>query len=185
MHGEADDLAGYLPGHRGAVRAAEVCVGRLFVEGYRVMDGGGDAGGLQPGLEGVAVRDAQGVLGEDAGAVWLGPGEELEGFAQRRKGAKRVLRRGVCLAAWRLGARSFRLGQQRVVAAGDGLALGDLLVEAVEFGEDDGALQGIHAAAEADAGVNVALALAVDADFAAKAASHCLSSAKVLSTCRM
>ena len=78
-------------------------VGRLFVEGHRVVDGGGDAGGLQPGLEGGAVRDAQGVLGEDAGAVGLGPGEELEGFAQRRKGAKRVLSRGVCLAAWRLG----------------------------------------------------------------------------------
>lgn len=89
------------------------------------------------------------------------------------------------MAAWRLGARFFLVGQQRVVAARDGLALGDLLVEAVEFGGDDGALQGVHAPADADAGVNVALALAVDADFAAKAASHCLSSAKVLSTCRM
>ena len=54
-----------------------------------------------------------------------------------------------------------------MIAAGDGLALGDLVVEAVEFGEDDGALQGVHAAADADAGVDVALALAVDADFAA------------------
>ena len=80
MHGEADDLAGYLPGDRGAVGAAEVGVGWLFVEGYRVMDGGGDAGGLQPGLEGVAVQDAQGLLGEDAGAVGIWP----------RKGAERV-----------------------------------------------------------------------------------------------
>jgi len=54
-----------------------------------------------------------------------------------------------------------------MIAAGDGLALGDLLVEAVEFGEDNGALQGVHAAADADAGVDVALALAMDADFAA------------------
>lgn len=53
-----------------------------------------------------------------------------------------------------------------MVAAGDGLALGDLLVEAVEFGEDDGALQGVHAAADADAGVDVALTLAVDTDLA-------------------
>ena len=52
-------------------------VGRLFVEGHRVVDGGGDAGGLQPGLEGGAVRDAQGVLGEDAGAVWFGPGKRI------------------------------------------------------------------------------------------------------------
>ena len=44
------------------------------------MDGGGDAGGLQPGLEGVAVQDAQGLLGEDAGAVGIWP----------RKGAERV-----------------------------------------------------------------------------------------------
>ncbi len=77
MHGQAHDLAGHLPGHRGAVRAAQVGVGRLFVEGHRVMDGGGDAGGLEPGLEGVAVRDAQGVLGEDAGAVGLGPGKRF------------------------------------------------------------------------------------------------------------
>lgn len=47
------------------------------------------------------------------------------------------------------------------------MALGDLLVEAVQFGEDDGALEGIHATADADAGVDVALALAVDANFAA------------------
>ncbi len=54
-----------------------------------------------------------------------------------------------------------------MVAAGDGLALGDLLVEAVELGEDDGALQGVHAAADADAGVDVTFALAMDADLAA------------------
>ena len=54
-----------------------------------------------------------------------------------------------------------------MVAAGDGLALGDLLVEAVELGEDDGALQGVHAPADADAGVDVALALAMNAYLAA------------------
>ena len=41
------------------------------------VDGGGDAGGLEPGLEGVTVRDAQGELGEDAGAVGLGPGKRF------------------------------------------------------------------------------------------------------------
>ena len=40
------------------------------------MNGGGDAGGVQAGLEGVAVLDPQGVLGEDAGAVVLGPGKD-------------------------------------------------------------------------------------------------------------
>ena len=83
MHGQAHDLAGHLPGDRGAVGAAPMGVGRLFVEGHRVVDGGGDAGGLQPGLEGVAVRDAQGELGEDAGAVCLGPGKRIgHGFTR-------------------------------------------------------------------------------------------------------
>ena len=84
VHGQAHDLAGELLGDGGAVGAAQVDVGRLFVEGHRVVDGGGDAGGVQLGLPGIAVRDAQGVLGEDAGAVCFWPGEELEGFAQRR-----------------------------------------------------------------------------------------------------
>ncbi len=80
VHGQAYDLRGHLLGCRGVVGAAQVSVGRLFVERHRVVDGGGDAGGLQPGLEGVAVQDAQGLLGEDAGAVGIWP----------RKGAERV-----------------------------------------------------------------------------------------------
>jgi len=54
-----------------------------------------------------------------------------------------------------------------MVAASDDLALGDVLVEAVELGEDDGALQGVHASTDPDAGVDIALALTVDADLAA------------------
>ena len=67
------------------------------------LDGGGDTGGLEPGLglEGVVILDAQGVLGEDAGAVGLRPGEDLEGLVQSREGAKGLLMRGVFLAAWR------------------------------------------------------------------------------------
>ena len=49
MHGQAHDLAGHPPGDWGAVRAAEVGVGRLFVQGHRVVDGGWDAGGVQAG----------------------------------------------------------------------------------------------------------------------------------------
>lgn len=75
MHGQAHDLAGHLPGDRGAVGAAQVSVGRLFVQGHRVVDGGRNASGLQLGLPGVAVLISQSVLGEDAGAVGLGPGQ--------------------------------------------------------------------------------------------------------------
>jgi len=51
------------------------------------VDGGGDAGGLEPSLEGSAVRDAQGELGEDAGAVWLGPGKRIgHGFTRMDTG---------------------------------------------------------------------------------------------------
>ena len=51
------------------------------------VDGGGDAGGLEPGLEGVTVRDAQGELGEDAGAVGLGPGKRFShGFTRMDTG---------------------------------------------------------------------------------------------------
>lgn len=76
MHGQAHDLSGQLPGDRGTVGAAEMGVGRLFVERHRVMHGGGDTGGVQAGLEGIAVLDPEGVLGEDAGAVVLGPGKD-------------------------------------------------------------------------------------------------------------
>lgn len=69
------DLAGELLGDGGAVGAAAVGVGRLCVEGHRVVDGGGDAGGVQLGLPGVAVLNQHSVLGEDAGAVGLGPGQ--------------------------------------------------------------------------------------------------------------
>ena len=74
VHGQAHDLAGELLGDGGAVGAAQVGVGRLFVEGRRVVDGGGDAGGVHLGLPGVAVLNSHSVLGEDAGAVGLGPG---------------------------------------------------------------------------------------------------------------
>ena len=84
VHGQAHDLTGNLLGHRGAVGAAEMGVGRLFVERHRVMHGGGDAGLVQTGLEGVAILDPEGVLGEDAGAVFLGPGEELKMISHGR-----------------------------------------------------------------------------------------------------
>ncbi len=76
MHGQAHHIMGQLLGDRGAIGAAEMGVGRLLVQRHRVVHGGGDAGGVQAGLEGVAVLDPEGVLGEDAGAVVLGPGED-------------------------------------------------------------------------------------------------------------
>ena len=84
MHGQAHDLTGQLLRDRGAVGAAKMGVGRLLIEGYRVVHGGGDAGGVQAGLEGVAVLDPEGVLGEDAGAIVLGPGEELKMISHGR-----------------------------------------------------------------------------------------------------
>ncbi len=113
-------------------------VGGLLVERDRVVDGSGDAGGLELGLQGGAVVDEHGVLGEDAGAV--GP---------------------------LLDARDAGLVDERVVAVADGDALRDFVLKARELGEEHGALQGVHAAADTDAGVDVALALAVDADFPA------------------
>ena len=104
LHRQAHQLACHLPGDRGAVRAELVGVCRLFVGGHRVVGRRwGDIGGLEPGLglEGVVILDAQGVLGEDAGAVGLRPGEDLEGLVQSREGAKGLLMRGVFLAAWR------------------------------------------------------------------------------------
>ena len=113
-------------------------VGGLQVERDRVVDGGGYAGGMEPGLQGVAAVDLDSVLGEDAGAV-------------------RPL----------LDTRNAGLVDEGVVALPQCDALRDLMVEARELGEEHGALQGVHAAADSDAGVDVALALAVDADFAA------------------
>ena len=52
------------------------------------MEDGENAGGLEPGLEGVAIRDAQGVLGEDAGAVGFEPGLDLDGVAKNRQDGK-------------------------------------------------------------------------------------------------
>mgnify|MGYP006902062165 CR=1 FL=1 len=61
----------------------------------------------------------------------------------------------------------FFRGKQIVVSAGDGLALGDLVVQARQLGQDDGGLKAVHASADADAAVDVAGALAVGADLAA------------------
>ena len=84
VHGQAHDLSSQLLGDRGTVGAAEMCVGRLFVERHRVVHSGGDAGGVQAGLEDVAVLDPEGVLGEDAGAVVLWPGKELKMISHGR-----------------------------------------------------------------------------------------------------
>lgn len=113
-------------------------VGGLLVERDRVVNGGGDASGLELGLQGGAIVDLDGVLGEDAGAV--GP---------------------------LLNARNAGLVDEGVVALAEVDAPGDFVVEARELGEEHGALQCVHAAADTDAGVDVALALAVNADFAA------------------
>ena len=56
-------------------------------------------------------------------------------------------------------------GQQLVVAAGDLLAQFDLFGEYLHLGQQDGRLQGIHAAVDAHAHVGVLVGpLAVDAD---------------------
>ena len=50
MHGEADDLLGDALCDGGTFRAAELNIGRLLVHRHRVVDGGGDAGGMGSGL---------------------------------------------------------------------------------------------------------------------------------------
>lgn len=100
MHGQAHHLSGQLLGDRGAVGAAEVGVGRLFVERHRVVHGGGEAGVMQAGLEGVAILDPEGVLGEDAGAVVLEPGRGRKGS---RKDAKAQRGSWSSCCSWRLG----------------------------------------------------------------------------------
>src|SRR5690606_27048841 len=57
--------------------------------------------------------------------------------------------------------------QQFVIAGADGNALFNLPIEAVEFREHDRALMRVHATADADAAMDIALALAVNADFTA------------------
>ena len=48
----------------------------------------------------------------------------------------------------------------------DAGALGQFPVEALQFGQHDGALQRVHAPAHANAGVKIAARLAVDPNFA-------------------
>ena len=87
-------------------------IGGLLVERDRIVDGGGDADGLEFGLQGGAVVNEHGVLGEDAGTV------------------------GPLLDALNAG-----LVDEGVVTLANGDALRDFLVEARELGEDYGALQ--------------------------------------------
>lgn len=74
MHRQTDHVLSDLGGNRGALRTAEVRIGRLLIQRDRIVHGGGNALLLEPSLKLIAVLDQEGVLGKDAGAVWLGPG---------------------------------------------------------------------------------------------------------------
>src|SRR5690606_30014565 len=70
MHGQAHDPRGQHVGHRrGAGAISELGVGRLRVDGARVVHRRGNAGFFQLGLHGVAFRHHDGVLRPDAVAV--------------------------------------------------------------------------------------------------------------------
>src|SRR5690606_9414865 len=76
-----------------------------------------------------------------------------------------VGRRGDILAFDRPRPANARVDALRIARA-DPAALGNLPGEPRELGEDDRALERIHAPADAEARMDVALALAVDADLA-------------------
>ena len=56
---------------------------------------------------------------------------------------------------------------RHLVAPADGQTLFDFPFEALQLRQGDGTLQGVHATAHADAGMDVAFALSMHADFTA------------------
>ena len=99
------------------------------------MHGCWDSGLIQMCLQGFTIQRDECVLCENAGAV-----------------------RGL-LHAWYTGA----VVEQLVVAPANGKALLYFPVKTFELGQDDDALQRIHAPADADSGMHITLALAMNA----------------------
>lgn len=112
--------------------------GRLAVERNRVMDGGGDAGFLQALLQLVAVWHLDGVLRPGAGVVGFDMGGGVDAGLVEEFG----------------------------VACGDAVAGGELVIEDLELGEQDGGLEGVQAAVHAHADVVVAPVLPVAGNLA-------------------
>ena len=140
MHGEREDSFAERNGREeGGRRREEGGEGELLVEGLGVVDHGGDALLLEPGLEGVALLtggEAEGVLGPTGG----------EALRDDR------------------GADALDITEEVGVAGGDavdGIELG--VTEGAELDLEDGSLESVEARVESDTHIVVLLgALAVD-----------------------
>ncbi|MNQ89317.1 hypothetical protein D3C85_1046230 [compost metagenome] len=127
MHRQADDALHQALGHRQALRPARIhLIGRLQVQRDRVVDRRGDALGLQVRGQAVAVLVLDGVLR---------PVRDI---------ARRHVRHGGDMGA-----------QALVVAGGDAVAPFDLLTEDLQLLDQDGGLDGVQTAVQADAHVQI------------------------------
>lgn len=136
VHRQAHDAFGH--GIADRQRDAFIGHGGLAIQGDGIMDGGGNAGGLQGGLHGVAPVDLHGVLR---------PGADVVGFDDGRG----------------LDARGI---EQPGVGVRHALAGGDFLVQDGQLRQQDGGLEGVQAAVHADPDVVVAAVLPVAGDLA-------------------
>src|SRR5262249_3154286 len=138
-HRQAEHLARQLLGDGKRLALVLRGVRGLLVQRERIVHGGRDAAALELLLQARTVRRAHGVLGVYARAIR----PQLERAHARRKRRKQLV----------------------VTPAERGAPL-ELPLEAPELGQHHGALDRVHAPADADARVVVAAALAVHADLA-------------------
>lgn len=118
---------------------ARLVVGRLAMQGYRVMDSCGNVGGSEGMEEGIAIRHLNRKLRPDTISV------------------------GTYNQAWYCG----DIFQESLVTLTKLETLLNFLIETLQLGEDDGTLQGIHTPTNADTRMPIALALTMHADFPA------------------